>query len=450
MFTRPLPIEGESSFEGLSKLAFSGMLTAGIAITQHVIEVYITRHLNVSPIVRYPALKDVAGSIHHHHRGSTTVTFKRHHQGLNEKQFLKIALPASTTVKHTCSASYVFQPPSTKTSIVGIVLCVAVAIITASAVFLNSNRGGVSESGSSTSSTSPSTSNVLSIQGSSLQARRVMLVTGSGGSGGNDPARGRDSRRRSSSSRRHQPSPLRQTLATAESGSPPPPPPPQSPPPAEDDDENPKGSSGFFVDWISVLLLIPIFLQLKKLFFRRAQLFGLEDNRSATSVNFADTSSSNDLEDLTCGNILPLPSPSGTVSRKPNPTTNDDTYACQNVLPLATSRSSTMIGSQDYPTHLPELAASDSSIYDTKNIEATGASRSLRFLSTLAFMVGAFVSPLVPLLLFRLAFRQPELTKGAKQTESVDGESSEEGEVYDMILERPEVHPVEDQVCCWQ
>ena len=63
-------------------------------------------------------------------------------------------------------------------------------------------------------------------------------------------------------------------------------------------------------------------------------------------------------------------------------------------------------------------------------------------------MAGAFVSPLLPLLLFRLAVSQPELTEPAKQTGSIDGESSEEGEVYDMILERPEVRPVEDQVCC--
>jgi hypothetical protein len=198
-------------------------------------------------------------------------------------------------------------------------------------------------------------------------------------------------------------------------------------------------------------LLIPIFLQLKKLFFRRAQLSGSEDADAslASDESFADTSSSNDSEDLTCGNILPLPSSEAKILPKPNPTTNDGTYACQNVLPLTTSRSSTMVGSHDHPTHLPGLAAGDSSIHDTKNIEATGVGRSLRFLSTLAFMAGAFVSPLVPLLLFRLVVRQPELTEPAKErTGSVDGESSEEGEVYDMILERPEVRPVEDQVCC--
>jgi len=438
MFTRPLPLGGESSFEGLPKLLISGMLTAGVAVTQHVIEVYLTHHLNTPAIIGFPALKDVAGSIHYHRRGSTIVTFKRHRHGLDERHSLKIALPASTTIKHACSASYVFQPPSTKASVVGIILCVAVAIMTASAVLLHSNRGGVSESGSSTSSTSPSSSNALSIQRSSLQVRRAMLVTGSGGSGGNDPARGRDSGRRSSLSRRHQPSPLRQTLATAESGSPPPPPPPHFPPPAEDDDENLNGASSSFVDWISILLLIPIFLQLKKLFFRRTQLSGSVTAAAgaglASDESFADTSSSND---LTCGNILLLPSPSAKVLPKPNPTTN---RACQNVLPLTTSHLSTMVGSQDHPTHLP--------IHDPKNIEATGAGRTLRYLSTLAFMAGAFVSPLLPLFLFRLAVSQPELTEPAKPTGSVDGESSEEGEVYDMILERPEVRPVEDQVCC--
>lgn len=439
MFTRPPPLGDESSFEGLPKLLVSGMLTAGVAVTQHIIEVYLTRHLNTPAIDGYPALKDLAGSIHYHGRGSTTVTFKHHRHGLDEKQFLKIALPASATVKHASSASYAFQPPSTKASMVGIVLCVAVAIITASAVFLNSNRGGVSESGSSTSLTSPSSSGALSTQASSLQARRAMLVTGSGGSGGNDPARGRDSGRRSSLPRRHQPSPLRQTLATAESGSPPPPP-PQFPPSAEDDDENPNGASGTFVDWISILLLIPIFLQLKKLFFRRAQPSGSVTTAAGAGLisdeGFADTPPSND---LTCGNILPLPSPNllAKILPKPNPATN---HACQNVLPLTTGRLSTMVGSQDHPTHLP--------IHDPKNIGATGAGRSLRYLSTLAFMAGAFVSPLLPLLLFRLAVSQPRLTEPAKQTGFVDGESSEEGEVYDMILERPEVRPVEDQVRC--
>ena len=264
-----------------------------------------------------------------------------------------------------------------------------------------------------------------------------MLVTGSGGSGGNDPARGRDSGRRSSLPRRHQPSPLRQTLATAESDSPPPPPPPQFPPSAEDDDEYPNGASGTFVDWISILLLIPIFLQLKKLFFQRVQLSGSAATAAgAGHEGFADTSSSND---LTCGNILPLPSPNllAKILPKPNPATN---HACQNGLPLTTGRLSTMVGSQDHPTHLP--------IHDPKNIGATRAGRSLRYLSTLVFMAGAFVSPLLPLLLFRLAVSQPELTEPAKQTGSIDGESSEEGEVYDMILERPEVRPVEDQVCC--
>ena len=97
-----------------------------------------------------------------------------------------------------------------------------------------------------------------------------------------------------------------------------------------------------------------------------------------------------------------------------------------------------MIGAQEHATYSP--------IRDPKNIESPGAGRSLSFLSSLAFMAGAFVSPLLPLLLFSLAVRQPELIGPAKQSGSVDGDSSEEGEVYDMILERPEVRPVEDQV----
>ena len=106
-----------------------------------------------------------------------------------------------------------------------------------------------------------------------------------------------------------------------------------------------------------------------------------------------------------------------------------------------------MVGSQDHPTHIPGLAVADLSVCGSKTVKATEAGRSLKFLSTLAYMVGAFVSPLVPLFLFRLAVRRLDVTEPPRQrTDSVDGESSEEGEVYDMILERPEVRPVEDQV----
>ncbi|KIM42114.1 hypothetical protein M413DRAFT_127323 [Hebeloma cylindrosporum] len=284
---------------------------------------------------------------------------------------------------------------------------------------------------------------------SSLQARRGILVTRPGGSGGNDPARGRDSGG-SSSSRRHQPSPLRQTLATAESGSPPPPPPPHFPPPAEDDDGHDEAASGFSVDWISIALVIPIFVQLKKIFFGRARR---SDGRSATLAdgggisdeNVADTSS----EDPTCDNILPLSD--AKVLPKPIPTTHDADRACRNFLPLTTHRSSTIIGSRDHPTHLPGLAPRGSSIHDSKAIEVAGTGLSLGFLSTVVFMVGAFISPLVPLVFYRIAVRQPESSEPAGQgtdsADSADGESSEEGEVYDMVLERPEVRPVEDQVC---
>ena len=109
-----------------------------------------------------------------------------------------------------------------------------------------------------------------------------------------------------------------------------------------------------------------------------------------------------------------------------------------------------MVGSQDHPTHLPGVTAPDLSICGPKSVEARGAGRSSKFLSTLAYMVGAFVSPLIPLFLFRLAVRRLDATEPMKQeTDSVDDESSEEGEVYDMILERPEVRPVEDQVYCF-
>jgi len=139
MFTRSLPLAGESTYEGVPKLVVNSVLTGGLALTRHITEVYLTRHLNVPAIIDYPALKEAAGFIHYHHRGHSATPFKHLHHGLDEKLFRRIALPASTTVKYACSASYVSQPPSTKASMVGIVLCAAVVMITASVGMLSAS-----------------------------------------------------------------------------------------------------------------------------------------------------------------------------------------------------------------------------------------------------------------------------------------------------------------------